>query len=166
MGLTKTRKTLGEKQFYTFSVFCENVELQTSVFPLSCAMSCTLRARWEKRPCMAAIPWRVGVSRWRPPRVFARCNAPLARSAPLLFCRTAVILSSRGGFAFQAHLLPMCLTSPAPPTVEGAGPRSLPPQGIRACSFFALRRSPPHPGHEKSAGSPTLKKWSRFSHVF
>ena len=99
-------------------------------------MSCTLRARWEKRPCMAAIPWRVGVFRWRPPHVFARCNAPLARSAPLLFCRTAVILSSRGGFAFHAHLLPMCLTSPAPPTVEGAGPRSLPPQGIRACSFF------------------------------
>lgn len=133
--------------------------------PFSIA-SCTLRAHWEKRSCMAAIPWRVGVFRWRPPRVFARCNAPLARSAPLLFCRTAVILSSRGGFAFQAHLLPMCLTSPAPPTVEGAGPRSLPPQGIRACSFFALRRSPPHPGREKSAGFPTLKKWSRFSHVF
>ena len=59
-------------------------------------MSCTLRARWEKRPCMAAIPWRVGVSRWRPPRVFARCNAPLARSAPLLFCWAAGILFSRG----------------------------------------------------------------------
>lgn len=123
-------------------------------------------ARWEKRPCMAVIPWRVGVSRWRPPRVFARCNAPLARSALLLFCRTAVILFSRGGFAFHSNSFFNCSASPAPPTVKGAGLRSLPPQGIRACSFFALRRSPPHPGHEKSAGSPTLKKWSRFSHVF
>ena len=121
-------------------------------------MSCTLRARFGKKPCVAAIPWRVGVSRWRPPRGFARCNAPLARSAPLLFCRTAVILFSWGGVAFHSHFLLMCLTSPAPPTVGGTSLNPFLLKGSRACSFFALRRSPPHPGHEKSAGSPTLKK--------